>query len=208
MTDLFNDLWSEISPFFSGMRQERDAGQQKRAGGRKRVMLVSSALVAGVLVVAAGTAILLGGPGLRERDRERFLSQPARLPAEVASPVPLGAPAPEAQAPVADAPATPPPTPPAELALPPVAPPATLRVSPVSRDVVPDSVAPTSGMTVPRSASGNAPRPAQVETRRTPAPSGIVAQPGPPAQEPTAREAADDGGAIIDWLFNEGSPRR
>jgi hypothetical protein len=35
-----------------------------------------------------------------------------------------------------------------------------------------------------------------------------VTQPSTPAQEPSAREAADDGGAIIDWLLKEGSPRR
>src|SRR5258706_1398251 len=106
VTDLFNDLWSEISPFSSASRQERGAGRRGRIGGGKRVLLA-----AGVLVVTVGAAILLATSWLGERDSVPLLRQPAPTPAEGASPLPPPAP-PPLPPPPAPRPA-PPPAPPA-----------------------------------------------------------------------------------------------
>src|SRR6185503_10240773 len=74
MTDLFNDLWSEISPFSGG---EPRRGRLGLAGNGKRV-----ALAAAVLVVAAGAALVLGTGWLGERNADTILSPRARVPAE------------------------------------------------------------------------------------------------------------------------------
>lgn len=241
VTDLFNDLWSEISPFSSGGRQERGAGPRGRAGGGKRVLLA-----AGLLVVVAGAAIVLGGPWLGERDSAPLLQRSAPTPAQVASPPPPAAPAPLPPAPalppapLPPAPAQPPAAEPPSAAAPPPAaerplaaerppaaarPPAATRsqatvrrpaavlpsaAMPPSRaavrDVVPNPVAPTTQGVTPRSPTENAARPVAVDAPRPSA--ETRATPSIPTQAPAAPESAGDGGAIIDWLLREGSPRR
>jgi hypothetical protein len=206
MTDLFNDLWSEISPFSSAIRQEPVGGRRGRAGTVKW-----AALAAGVLVVAAGAAVV-GTGWLGERDADTLLLQRARTPAEVASPSPPAPPAPVAHTPVPVAPAPAAPAPaapaPAAVALPPPAAPAPSPMPPAVRDVAPSPAAPIARAVTPRSVVENAPRGTPVEAPRTPTGARIVTQPSTPAQEPPIREAADDGGAIIDWLLKEGSPNR
>jgi serine/threonine protein kinase len=196
MTDLFNDLWSEINPFSSAIRQEPVGGRRGRAGTVKWV-----ALAAGVLV-AAGSAVVLGTGWLGEQDADTLLLQRARTPAGVASPPPPAPPAPVAHTPVPVAP------PPAAVALPPLAPPAPSPTPSAVRDVAPSPAAPIARVVTPRSALENAPRGTPVEAPRTPTGARIVTQPSTPAPESPVREAADDGGAIIDWLLKEGSPTR
>jgi eukaryotic-like serine/threonine-protein kinase len=194
MTDLFNDLWSEISPFSSARRQDRGTGQGGR-GGRTRALAA-----AGVLVVAAGAAILLGAAWLGERDSLRLLRQPAPTPAEVASPLPPVAPAP---LPPASA------LPPAPALPPAVAPLPTPPPRPAVRDVVPSPVPPAARVVPPRSGAETAPKPVAVDVPRIPR--GVRALPPPtpaPTPEPTGRDSSNDGGAIIDWLFREGSAAR
>jgi len=206
VTDLFNDLWSEISPFSGASRPARSAGHRGRAGGRKRVLLA-----AGVLVAAAGAAIMLAGSWLGEPDRVPLLRQPAPTPPEVVSPPPSVAPAPLPPAPERPpAPARPsaaalPPAP----ALPPAAaPPPTPPSRRAVRDVVPSPVAPTTREIAARSAAENAPRPAAVDAPRPSAEMRAAPQSRTPAQEPSAPESPGDSGAIIDWLLREGSPSR
>ena len=194
VTDLFNDLWSEISPFSSASRQERGAGQRGRTGGGKRVLLA-----AGVLVVTVGAAILLGTSWLGERDSVPLLRQPAPTPAEVASPLPPVAPAPLPPAPaLRPAPALPP----AAAPLP------TAPSRPAVRDVVPSPVPPVARVVPPRSTAETAPKPAAVDAPRPSAETRAPAPPRTAPPEPSPRESAGDGSAIIDWLLREGSPSR
>jgi serine/threonine protein kinase len=186
MTDLFNDLWSEISPFSSARRQDRGTGHGGR-GGRTRALVA-----AGVLVVAAGAAILLGAAWLGERDSLPLLRQPAPTPAEVASPLPPVAPTPLPPAPALPPAVTPLPTPPSR---------------PAVRDVVPSPVPPVARVVPPRSAPETASKPVAVDVPWIPRGARALPQP-PPTQEPPARDSSDDGGAIIDWLLREGSAAR
>ena len=236
VTDLFNDLWSEISPFNRTGRQGRGADHRGRAGVGKRVWLA-----AGVLVVVGGVAIVLGGSWLGAPDPAPLLAPPAPTPTQVASPPPpvaeaplpsapalpppaalppAPAPSPPAALPTASvppsAPALPPPAalppapvPPPVVTLPPAATPASRPPSrPVARDVVPSPVSPPPRATVPRSAAESLPRPAAVEAPSSSVETRAVPPPRTPASPPPTREA-DDGGAIIDGLFREGStPRR
>ena len=206
MTDLFNDLWSEISPFSGG---EPRRGRLGLAGNGKRV-----ALAAAVLVVAAGAALVLGTGWLGERNADTILSPRARVPAEAplspapAPPAPAArvAPSPEpvavAPAPVAPAPlaATPEPVTRAPKPVPPAPalPPRPAR-PPVPREVAPSRAPSTARAAAPRPATESAPSPAATR---------VLPQPATPAPAPAARETDDGGGAIIDWLLKEGSPAR
>ena len=228
VTDLFNDLWSEISPFSSTTRQERLNDRRGRARGGKRIVLA-----AGVLVVAVGAAITLGAPWLGERDPVPLLQQPAPTPAQVASPPPPAAPAP-ALPPAAALPAAaelpPAAARPTAAELPPAAarptaatrPQATARrpaavlppagtppSRPAVRDVVPSPVVPTTRAVTAGSPAENAPRPVAVDAPRPSPGTRAAPEPSRPAQAPPVAESAGDGGAIIDWLLREGStPRR
>jgi eukaryotic-like serine/threonine-protein kinase len=206
MTDLFNDLWSEISPFSGG---EPRGARRGLVGSGRRV-----ALAAAVLVVAAGAAVVLATGWLGERNADTLLSPRARVPAEAPlspAPSPPSTAAPVAPAPepvtVAPAPATaapvaaaPEPVTPAPK---PVRPAPTLPPRPASPPV-PREIAPSRA---PSTARAAAPRPA---TERAPSPAAtrVLTQPAAPAPAPAARETDDGGGAIIDWLLKEGSPAR
>ena len=235
MTDLFNDLWSEISPF-SGAPPAGLHVRGRRTGG-KRTRLIAVGIVFGAIAAIALLSRLLvaGPPALVSPAR-----QPAPLP-EVAAPAPT-APAPppivsepERVAPEAQPPpvATPPPavltpppavlTPPPAVATPPpaVPPPVATPPPPVVAAPRPEAVPspPSSRPMAPRptppvarsvvEAPRLAPPASQQEkpVRPAPRPAETPSPPAPAAAPPTtpapARNAGEDGGAIIDWLLKE-----
>ena len=170
VTDLFNDLWSEISPFNHAGRQERGAGLRGRAGVGKRVWLA-----AGGLVVAGGVAIVLAGSWLRSPDPAPLLAPPAPPPAQVASPPP-----PVAEAPLPSASAARPPgaLPPAPAPSPPAALPPAPAPSPPA--ALPPAPALPSAPALPPPAA------------RPPAPPAVVTLPPAATPRPPSRPAARD----------------
>ena len=216
MTDLFNDLWSEISPFSGG---EPRGARLGLVGSGRRV-----ALAGAVLVVAAGAAVVLATGWLGGRSADTMLSPRARVPAEAPlSPAPSPPSPPAPAAPVAPAPepvaVAPAPVTPAPVA--PAPAPAAAAPEPVTRAPMPVPSAPAlpprpASPPVPRevapsrapsTARAAAPRPAP-ESAPSPAATRVLTQPATPAPAPAARETDDGGGAIIDWLLKEGSPAR
>ena len=214
MTDLFNDLWSEISPF-SGSPPAGLHVRGRRTGG-KRTRLIAVGIVFGAIAAIALLSRLLvaGPPALVSPAR-----QPAPLP-EVAAPAPT-APAPppivsepERVAPEAQPPpvATPPPAVPPPVATPPppvvAAPrPEAVPSPPSSRPLAPRPTPPVARSVV--EAPRLAPPASQQEkpVRPAPRPAETPSPPAPAAAPPTApapaRNAGEDGGAIIDWLLKE-----
>ena len=217
MTDLFNDLWGQISPFSGRSPAQQDVRRRGLASG-KRTRLIAGGIVFGAIAVVALLSRLLvaGPPALMSPEPQ---SAPLR---QVAAPAltPLAPPAPPAPGPtpVVSEPEPQPVAPP-----PPMAPPRPEAVPPPPRPVAERPARPT-------------PPPARavVETSRPPAPPAPPAgqqeksiRPAPrPAETPSpaapttvpaaapvtapaaARDAGEDGGAIIDWLLKESSSAR
>jgi serine/threonine-protein kinase len=222
MTDFFNDLWSEISPFSNGTPPpEKDAMRRGRAGkGRSRTIAVG--IVLGAIVVIAGVSRFL----VSEPPTTPAVTSPPREPAprpEFATPItgpaipstPALSPPPAAVVPTPPvepppaAPATPAPAPPVTATAPPArapsrppvaaapakpsTPPARPTVEPLARPVI---EAPQPAPEPPRAVARPAPRPAE--------PGSLpVLRPETPA-----RDSGDDGGAIIDWLLKESAGSR
>ena len=176
VTDLFNDLWSEISPFNSASRQERRAGLRGRAGAGKRAWLA-----AGVLVFAGGVAIVLGGSWLRSPDPAPLLAPPAPPPAQVASPPP-----PVAVVPLSPAPA---PSPPAALSPAPALPPPAAS-SPAPALPPPAASSPAPALPPPTASSPAPALPPPAARPPAPAPRAVVTLPPPP--RPPSRPAVRD----------------
>jgi eukaryotic-like serine/threonine-protein kinase len=180
MTDLFNDLWSEISPFSTTAPTERDRMRRRRpTRGGSRMVAVSIVLGA-VVVIALLSRLLVSEPPAP--------AIPARAPSarpEVAAPAPP--PAISAPAPVSQPPAPPPPVA--------AAPPPRRIAEPRARAVV--------GTSRPARRPAPAPRPAP--SREETGPPARAAE--TPAAAAT-RESGEDSGAIIDWLLKESSSAR
>jgi eukaryotic-like serine/threonine-protein kinase len=227
MTDLFNDLWSEISPFSTETTTpEPDAMRRRTGKGRARVIAVGVVLGAVVMIAAVSrllvseppdTPAVTSAPPPAPAARSEFgtpIPGPA-IPSTPALPVPsaptVAEPAPPAAAPAPasePAPALPPAQPPVVTAAPPAPPrPAAVRPAPAAaRPAAPPAkaeidAAPRPAPEPPRAAARAAPRPAAA-----PEPGGLpVLRPDTPAP---ARDGGEDGGAIIDWLLKESSSSR
>ena len=217
MTDLFNDLWGQISPFSGPSPAQQDVIRRGLATGR-RTRLLAVGIVGGAIVVIALLSRLL-------------VTEPPALVSPASRPAPL----PEVAAPAADtvsqAPpvSEPTPVPPPVIASPPAPEPPAPRQEPVPRpqEPAPRPQEPASPPTSPARRPVVAPTPpparAAVEAPRPPArstppvvrPAG-EREPIPPASRPIetpapttpARDTSDDGAAIIDWLLKEGSSAR
>ena len=234
MTDLFNDLWGQISPFSGPSPAQQDIIRRGLASGR-RTRLIAVGIVGGAIVVIALLSRLLVteppalvSPALR----------PAPLP-EVAAPAPpasdtvsqarsVSEPTPVPPAVIASPPAPEPPTPRQEPALRPQEPalrpqePAPRPQEPAPRPQEPASPPPSPARR-PVVAPTRPPARAAVEAPRAPArstppvvrPAG-EREPIAPASRPVetpapttpARDTGDDGAAIIDWLLKESSSAR
>lgn len=190
MTDLFNDLWSEVNPFSSAADLERGAVPRGRAvKGWSRVVAV------GIVLGAVGIIALLSWLLVGE--------SPAPLAPSIAT-------APVAPAPPSEPtppPATPPVTSPPVIAAP-LAPPPPAVLSPRPPAESPRSTAPRPTVAAPTRPAVEAPRPAT-------APSRPPVDQAPPARTTEAAASApardsvgEDGGAIIDWLLKESSSAR
>ena len=216
MTDLFNDLWSEISPFSGPSPAQQDIIRRGLATG-KRTRLVAVGIVLGAIVVIALLSRLLV-------TEPPALVSPGRPPAPVPKvaapslPPPAAAPAPVPPT-TASEPAPTPPTPVAPPATPVIASPPTPDPAPPRAERTPQAPPPARRPVTPT------PPPARavVEAPRPPARSAppVVRPPGPreeitpaprPAETPAptapARDTGDDGAAIIDWLLKESSSAR
>jgi serine/threonine-protein kinase len=218
MTDLFNDLWSEVSPFSSATRPAEGAGLRRGrpvSAGWSRVVAVGVVFAAVILVALASRLLVFEPPAP---------VSPGRAPAprpEVASPAPPApppspAPRPEVASPASPgpppasepvAPAAPPPAAPPPVALPPARPPVAAVPTPPrlpdSRPAVEPPPRPGAQPFGPAARPAPAPRPAT--PREEPAP--------PPRSAESAAAAAaardsEDSGAIIDWLLKENSSAR
>jgi hypothetical protein len=213
MTDLFNDLWSEVSPFPNATRPAEGAGLRRGrvSAGWSRVVAVG-VVFAAVILVALVSRLLVSEPPAPV--------SPARAPAprpEVAAPAsPAPPPASEPAAPAALSPARPPvaatPAPPpasepaAPAALPPAQPPvAAVPAPPRPPDVRPAVEPPPRPVAQPpRPAARPAPAPSPATPREEPAPPPRSAE----AAAAAAARDSEDSGAIIDWLLKESSSAR
>jgi serine/threonine protein kinase len=201
MTDFFNDLWSEISPFSNTAPTKHHGMRRQRAtASRSRIVAVGIVLGA-VVVIALLSRLLVSEPPAP--------MAPARAPSpspEVATPAPPP-PAVSEPAPVSLPPALPPPAlPPPVAAMPPpprpVAEPPVRPVAEPPRPVAEPPVRPVAEPPRPTARPVPAPRPALPRE-----------EPAPPARRAEAAAAAaardsEDSGAIIDWLLKESSSAR
>ena len=234
MTDLFNDLWSEISPFSNGNTVLESDALRRRPAGRSRMIAVG--IVLGAVVVIAGVSRLLvaeppappaviSAPPREPAARPEFatpITGPA-IPSTPALPPPAAPTAPARE----PAPALPPARPPVAAESPAASAPAPAAAprTPPAPARAPVAAAPPVTATTPATPAPARPAvpPARTETEARPAPEPprAVARPAPrPAPESSAppvlrpdapapaREAGEDGGAIIDWLLKESSSSR
>ncbi|HKZ08186.1 MAG TPA: serine/threonine-protein kinase, partial [Methylomirabilota bacterium] len=107
MTDLFNDLWSEISPFSNGNMPPAAAAMRRRRPGMGRSRMIAVGIVLGAVVVIAGVSRLL-------------VAEPPAPPAVISAPPQEPATRPEFATPITgpSVPSTPALPPPAALSAP------------------------------------------------------------------------------------------
>jgi serine/threonine protein kinase len=202
MTDLFNDLWSEVNPFSSAADLERGAVPRGRAvKGWSRVVAVG--IVLGAVGIIALLSWLLVGESPAPLAPSIATAPDAPAPASPSEPTP-----PPAAPPVAAPPVTTPPVAQPPVIAAPLAPPPPAVLSPRPPAESPRSTAPRPTVALPTRPAVEAPQPAT-------APSRPPVDQAPPARTTEAAASApardsvgEDGGAIIDWLLKESSSAR
>ena len=201
MTDLFNDLWSEISPFANGnAAPEVDAMRRRRPGSGRSRMIAVGVVLGAVVVIAAVSRLLVSEPPAPPAVTTAPPREPAARP-EFATPItgpsiPSTPALPPPAAPSASAPAREPapahePAPALPPARPPVAaePPAASTTAPVATPRAATSARAPVAATPPATAIETPPParpavpPARIEpesaSRPAPEPPRAVARPAP-----------------------------